>query len=109
MDGCYLTSSPPLLSQSASSSSGSQKQWLQIVRIIHVPLSVSCCNTKLMYSWIPWSASVTAPSAGDAQIICRALDSQHNRQPETLESVWNIRGLLNNAYHRVPLKVSGSK
>jgi sulfite oxidase len=42
------------------------------------------------------------------RIMCRAVDSQHNRQPETLESVWNVRGLLNNSYHRVDVKVSSS-
>ncbi len=62
-----------------------------------------------MYTWMPWSASVTAPSTGNMQIVCRALDSQHNRQPEALEAVWNVRGLLNNSYHRVNVTVSGGK
>jgi sulfite oxidase len=37
------------------------------------------------------------------------MDSQHNRQPETAESVWNIRGLLNNSYHKVDIKVVSHK
>lgn len=62
-----------------------------------------------MYSWMPWSAAVTAPAGGNMQIVCRALDSQHNRQPEALEAVWNVRGLLNNAYHKVDVSVGGGK
>jgi sulfite oxidase len=58
-----------------------------------------------MYTWMPWTATMTAPANGSMQIVCRALDSQHNRQPENLETVWNVRGLLNNAYHRVNVSV----
>lgn len=73
------------------------------------PLNDAASSSYRSYTWMPWSASVTAPSSGDMRIMCRAMDSQHNRQPETAESVWNIRGLLNNSYHRVDVKVVSGK
>jgi len=33
----------------------------------------------------------------------QAVDAAHNTQPENAKSVWNLRGLANNSWHRVPL------
>eukprot|EP01018_Ginkgo_biloba_P022603 Gb_35091 [translate_table: standard] len=34
-------------------------------------------------------------------IIAKAVDSAANVQPESVESIWNLRGVLNNSWHRV--------
>ena len=35
------------------------------------------------------------------QIICKATDASYNVQPETVKGIWNLRGINNNAWHRV--------
>ncbi|ELU04165.1 hypothetical protein CAPTEDRAFT_17949 [Capitella teleta] len=58
------------------------------------------------WAWVLWEVAVPVPDgASDMSIACRAIDSSHNSQPEKLESVWNIRGLINNAWHHINLKV----
>jgi sulfite oxidase len=36
--------------------------------------------------------------------VARAYDTAANAQPERLESVWNFKGYMNNAWHRVPIR-----
>jgi sulfite oxidase len=53
----------------------------------------------ILRSW-----KVDLPIASDAtkvDIVCKAVDENHNTQPATVDAIWNRRGLLNNAYHRV--------
>jgi hypothetical protein len=40
-----------------------------------------------------------------AHIVCKAVDSSYNSQPEEAASIWNMRGLLSNSWHRVSIKV----
>lgn len=58
-----------------------------------------------VFDWTLWSAEVELKdaSAKDATIVCKAVDSTYNTQPERLDAIWNLRGLLNNAWHRVVL------
>jgi len=37
------------------------------------------------------------------ELVCRAVDAAMNTQPSELEAVWNLRGIVNNAYHRIPV------
>lgn len=36
-------------------------------------------------------------------IACRAVDAAYNTQPPEVAQVWNLRGLANNSWHRVPV------
>lgn len=47
---------------------------------------------------IPWSA----------EIVAKAVDSAANVQPENVEDVWNLRGILNTSWHRVHVQVGHS-
>ena len=38
------------------------------------------------------------------QLVCKAVDSSHNVQPENISGIWNVRGFLNNSWHRVDLE-----
>ena len=38
-------------------------------------------------------------------VVCKAIDSGYNSQPERPEPIWNIRGVLSNSWHRVALKI----
>jgi sulfite oxidase len=42
----------------------------------------------------------------ELDIQCKAVDSSYNVQPDSIAPIWNMRGLLNNAWHRirVPIK-----
>ncbi|XP_002159185.2 sulfite oxidase [Hydra vulgaris] len=64
-------------------------------------------NITDMYSWTLWECSVPIPidHHGKMEIICKAQDSSCNTQPETVGPVWNLRGVLNNAWHRVQVNV----
>lgn len=56
---------------------------------------------KTLYSaTLPLPASV-AESGGRLELVCKATDESYNTQPESARDVWNVRGLVNNAWHRV--------
>jgi sulfite oxidase len=56
------------------------------------------------YAWRWWQADVPL-SAGARTLIVRAWDTGANTQPERIETVWNFKGYMNNAWHRVPVDV----
>lgn len=54
------------------------------------------------WGWTLWSLEVPKDDCEkSATFICRATDIYCNRQPEKIEDIWNIRGILNNSWHRV--------
>lgn len=78
------------------------------------------------WAWRVWSAEVPLPKArpspphfrvsapssshvqdkrGEVQVACRAWDTAYNTQPERTEHIWNLRGVVSNAWHRVPITV----
>lgn len=46
------------------------------------------------------------PGKTELQIVCKAVDSSYNSQPEGVAGVWNLRGVLNNAWYRVNVRVN---
>ncbi|XP_073998352.1 sulfite oxidase isoform X2 [Rhodnius prolixus] len=60
-----------------------------------------------VWSWTLWEAELPLPKDADEVVISvKAVDSSYNTQPESFENIWNLRGVLNNAYHRVKVKIS---
>lgn len=60
-----------------------------------------------VYDWTLWSARVGLPRGEDGkevELVCKAVDSGYNCQPDNAASIWNIRGLLNNSWHRVKVE-----
>ena len=57
------------------------------------------------HAWRGWSAKISGLSAGAHEVWARAHDVSGASQP--LEPVWNPRGYLGNAVHRVPVQVGG--
>ncbi|KAH7644988.1 sulfite oxidase [Dermatophagoides farinae] len=62
------------------------------------------------YSWTLWQLDLPLKTeqlyqGNQIQIICRAFDSSHNTQPATSAEIWNFRGLLNNSWHRVNIRI----
>ncbi|XP_052750154.1 sulfite oxidase isoform X2 [Galleria mellonella] len=58
------------------------------------------------YAWTLWSARLLVPqNAKQVEIRVKATDSNFNTQPEKFEDIWNIRGILSNAYHKINVKL----
>jgi len=67
------------------------------------------------WAWTFWEAEVPIPRGAlaaaeargesHAQILCRAVDSSFNSQPEREHTLWNVRGLLNNSWYRVNIRL----
>jgi sulfite oxidase len=54
----------------------------------------------LPWTWRLWQIIFELP-VGEHELVVRAVDSAAQTQPESVESVWNFKGYLNNAWHRV--------
>ncbi|HWS83202.1 MAG TPA: molybdopterin-dependent oxidoreductase [Ktedonobacteraceae bacterium] len=57
------------------------------------------------YAWCFWEVTL-ALSPGDCQMIVRAWDASRQTQPEDVRPLWNFKGYMNNAWHRVKIHVS---
>lgn len=57
------------------------------------------------FSWQEFSASITFPQSGYYEVWARATDTDGLTQPMLLPG-WNPRGYLNNACHRIAIKVN---
>ena len=58
------------------------------------------------WAWTLYEVNVPLPAnQAQVEIVCKAVDSSHNQQPESAEGIWNIRGLIHNAWHRVTVKL----
>lgn len=60
------------------------------------------------YGWSLWKIRIPvhAEVAGnEVEIWAKAVDSAYNVQPESFENIWNLRGVLSNAYHRIKVTV----
>jgi sulfite oxidase len=62
------------------------------------------------WSWVLWEATVRLPQklpAGSlVEIAVKATDTSHNTQPESDAGIWNIRGLLENRWHRIHIQIA---
>ncbi|CAI2358169.1 unnamed protein product [Caenorhabditis sp. 36 PRJEB53466] len=60
-----------------------------------------------MYAWTLFRAEVKIPpGVKEFNIIAKAVDRAYNTQPETASGIWNVRGLIHNAWHKVPITVN---
>jgi sulfite oxidase len=57
------------------------------------------------YAWCLWEMTVPLP-AGDHQLIARAWDASKQTQPEDVSRLWNFKGYMNNAWHRVNIHLA---
>lgn len=62
------------------------------------------------WAWTPWELDVEVPpGTASLDISCKAVDSSYNVQPDTIAPIWNMRGVLNNAWHRVNVAIVEEK
>lgn len=58
------------------------------------------------WAWKLWEAQAPLPpEARELEIVCKAVDSSYNMQPDSVPPIWNLRGVLSNAWHRVKVKI----
>lgn len=55
------------------------------------------------FVWTLWEARLELP-AGRHQLVVRATDSAGTTQPASVREVWNFKGYMNNAWHRVDVE-----
>lgn len=55
------------------------------------------------WTWSYWAARVSLPR-GRHTVMVRATDSAGRMQPEKVDQLWNFKGYMNNAWHRVPVE-----
>ncbi|VDM46102.1 unnamed protein product [Toxocara canis] len=59
-----------------------------------------------MWSWTFFEATVKIPKdAKHMDLVCKATDCSYNTQPETATGIWNVRGLIHNAWHHIRLEI----
>ncbi|CAK5076844.1 unnamed protein product [Meloidogyne enterolobii] len=62
-----------------------------------------------MWAWTLWRLELEIPEKakenGHFELICKATDRGYNTQPEDACGIWNVRGLLHNAWHRVDITI----
>ena len=61
-------------------------------------------NDTSCWSWTLWKANFEL-KPGKYQLVVRAMDTSANTQPEDVTQVWNFKGYMNNAWHRVNIEV----
>ena len=59
-------------------------------------------NEPQLWTWQLWRTEFEL-GQGQHELVVRAWDSAANSQPETIASVWNFKGYVNNAWHRVAI------
>ncbi|KAF7659768.1 hypothetical protein LDENG_00293290 [Lucifuga dentata] len=58
------------------------------------------------WAWKLWEVTVPLPAKDtELEIICKAVDNSYNMQPDSVPPIWNLRGVLSNAWHRVKVKI----
>ncbi len=55
-------------------------------------------NEPQLWTWQLWRTEFDL-APGQHELVVRAWDSAANSQPETIASVWNFKGYVNNAWH----------
>ncbi|XP_033324894.2 sulfite oxidase [Megalopta genalis] len=58
------------------------------------------------WSWTLWSIDLPVQSSWkESEIWAKAVDASYNVQPESFKHIWNLRGFLCNAYHKIKVKL----
>jgi len=58
------------------------------------------------WAWTRWQANVQpGATEGEREVWVRAVDSSYNTQPENMEHIWNLRGVMAVAYHKIKILV----
>ncbi|KAF9601185.1 hypothetical protein IFM89_017133 [Coptis chinensis] len=83
------------------------KTWIEAFRYqkADVPY-IADDNSSDKWAWVLFEAEAEIPQ--NAEIVVKAVDTAANVQPENVETIWNLRGILNTSWHRVQVRVGHS-
>jgi len=60
------------------------------------------------WAWTLWEIDLPVPAntrnGTKLEVVCRATDASYNVQPGDTKSIWNLRGIANNAAHRIEVR-----
>ena len=59
------------------------------------------------WSWRLWRGALGLTPGSEHELVVRAWDSAGETQPADPAAIWNFKGYMNNAWHRVRVKVAG--
>ncbi|XP_010485345.1 PREDICTED: sulfite oxidase isoform X2 [Camelina sativa] len=83
------------------------KNWVEASRTQKPEMHyISEHNSSDKWAWVLFEATIDVSQT--TEVIAKAVDSAANVQPENVESVWNLRGVLNTSWHRVLLRLGHS-
>jgi len=61
------------------------------------------------WAWTLWNLAADVPKemidSGTLRICIKASDSAYNTQPEDFAPIWNLRGVLSNAWHKIQVRL----
>ena len=59
------------------------------------------------WAWTIFEATIPVPKdhKGKIEVVSKAVDRNQNVQPKDMTGIWNLRGLMNNTWHKVNVKV----
>ncbi|CAF1149648.1 unnamed protein product [Adineta steineri] len=59
------------------------------------------------YAWTLWTYRIPLNDLPSKpfDVMCRAMDTHANSQPDTPLGIWNIRGVMNNSWHKITLQI----
>ncbi|XP_029044407.1 sulfite oxidase isoform X2 [Osmia bicornis bicornis] len=58
------------------------------------------------WSWTLWNVDLPVNKEWkETEVWAKAVDESYNVQPESFKNIWNLRGFLCNAYHKVTIKL----
>ncbi|KAE9466411.1 hypothetical protein C3L33_01701, partial [Rhododendron williamsianum] len=84
------------------------KTWLEASRFqkAGMPYIADDDSSSDKWAWVFFEVVTDVPK--NAEIVAKAVDIASNVQPENVENIWNLRGILNTSWHRVHVRVGHS-
>jgi sulfite oxidase len=61
------------------------------------------------WAWTLWEAKIPVSGEKELDLVCKAVDSAYNTQPDNFEGIYNARGVLVSAWQRLKAKVDYPK
>jgi sulfite oxidase len=104
LDGAELQAGTVMVSGYAVAGSGRTVGRVDVSADGGATWQKAACDTHGAWTWTLWRAQLQLPP-GTTELVVRAWDSAAQTQPERLETVWNVKGYMNNALHRITVTV----
>ncbi len=73
---------------------------LDLGKTWHVAELLDPVKLSRQWAWTRWQANLPV-AAKETEVWVRAVDASYNTQPEGMEHIWNMRGVLAVGYHKI--------